>query len=208
MPSHQTIQNWLQIEAENRITNTKDTYSRYYCYDEQYLRIKGQRKHCLTLYDSLFNIPIAEEIVPKRTPIAIKNFIQKSTTNQPLISVTTDHFREYKNIIDNLGVKHQLCIFHLFKMIGDSIRKILKSKKVSNRDKINLCLYFTEIKNIFRTYNETIAIQLLKELLTKFNDIPKVLQKFITKKIIPDFQRLTHYTRDTFIPKTSNHVEN
>lgn len=207
-PSHQTIRNWLNINAKNRITNKNTVYSGYYCYDEQYLRIKGQRKFRLTLYDSILNIPIAEEIVPKRTPTAIKTFIQKSTIKQPLISITTDHFREYKNIIDDLRVKHQLCIFHLYKMIGDPVNKILRSKRISTKSKISLCLYFTEIKNIFRTYEGKIAIQRLEELLQKFNDIPKLLQKFITKKIIPDFQRLTHYTRDPLIPRTSNHVEN
>lgn len=52
------------------------------------------------------------------------------------------------------------------------------------------------------------AKQRLKELLTKFDNIQKVLQKFSTKKIIPDFQRLTHYTRNSLINRTSNHVEN
>jgi len=93
-------------------------------------------------------------------------------------------------------------------MIGDRVYKILRSKRTLNRAKISLCLYFTEIKNIFRTYNEKTTTKRLEQLLTKFHDIPKLLQKFIAKKIIPDFQRLTHYTRDPLINKTSNHVEN
>ncbi|MBZ2164910.1 hypothetical protein [Methanobacterium spitsbergense] len=93
-------------------------------------------------------------------------------------------------------------------MIGDRVYKILRSKKHHNRDKISLCLYFTEIKNIFRTYNEKTSTKRLEQLLNKFNNIPKLLQKFIAKKIILDFTRLTHYTRDPLINKTSNHVEN
>jgi hypothetical protein len=34
------------------------------------------------------------------------------------------------------------------------------------------------------------------------------LQRFITRKIIPDFTRLIHYLRDPFIARTSNHAEN
>jgi predicted RNA-binding protein len=79
--------------------------------------------YCLTLYDVLLNIPVAEEIASKRTTETIKRFIEKSTDNQPLIAITTDHFRRYKRIMDKLGVKHQLCIFHLFKMIGNSVYK-------------------------------------------------------------------------------------
>lgn len=107
-----------------------------------------------------------------------------------------------------LGVKHQLGIFHLFKMIRNSVHKILKSKKVTRQKKISLCPYFTELKNIFHTYNEETAIQRLKTLLEKFNDIPKVLQRYLNKKILPDFQRLTHFMRSTFIERTSNKVEN
>jgi transposase-like protein len=207
-PSHQTIKNWLTIDARNRITNISPVYSGYYCYDEQYIKINGTRKYRLTLYDTLLNIPVAEEIVSKRTTETIKRFIEKSTRKQPLIAITTDHFRRYKRIMDKLGVKHQLCIFHLFQMIGRAVYKILKSKKASKRDKISLCLYFTEIKEIFRTYDEETAINRLEKLLKKFSDIPRILQRYITKKIIPDFTRLTHYMRDPLISRTSNPVEN
>ena len=111
------------------IKNTERFYSGYYTYDEQFLRINGQRMYRLTLYDQIRNIPVAEQIVPKRTPQIITQFIQESTSNKPLISITTDHMPLYKNIMDNIGVKHQLCIFHLFKMIGDKAYKQLRSKK-------------------------------------------------------------------------------
>ncbi|MEG3224750.1 MAG: hypothetical protein BME94_04255 [Methanobacteriales archaeon Met13] len=207
-PSHTTIKNWLTIDAKNHIQNTPTIYSGYYCYDEQYIKLNGQRHYRLTLYDTILNIPIAEEIVPKRTTETIYNFINKSTYNQPLITITTDHFRRYKRIMDKLGVKHQLCIFHLFKMIGNNVHKILKSKKVTRDEKIRLCLYFTDIKNIFRTYNEKTAIKRLEALLEKFNDIPQVLQRYLTKKIIPDLQRLTHFMKNPLIQRTSNKVEN
>lgn len=80
-PSHQTIKNWLTINNKNMIKNTKRFYSGYYTYDEQFLRINGQRMYRLTLYDQIRNIPIAEQIVPKRTPAAITQFIQESTCN-------------------------------------------------------------------------------------------------------------------------------
>jgi len=81
-------------------------------------------------------------------------------------------------------------------MIGDKIYKILKSNKTSKNEKTRLKKYFKEIRNIFDTENEETAKTRLKQLLTKFNDIPKVLQRFITKKIIPDFTRLTQFMRD------------
>ncbi|BDZ71666.1 hypothetical protein J2743_000802 [Methanobacterium petrolearium] len=35
-----------------------------------------------------------------------------------------------------------------------------------------------------------------------------VLQRYLTNKILPDFQRLTHYMKSPFIERTSNKVEN
>jgi len=110
--------------------------------------------------------------------------------------------------MDELKVKHQLCIFHLFKMLGNKIYKLLKSKKVSKQEKIEICLYFTYIKEIFRTYNEQDAIKKLEDLLTKYRDMPNVVRQIIDKKIIPDYQRLTQFMRDPNIHRTSNTVEN
>jgi transposase-like protein len=39
--SHQTIHNWLQKTTKNQIKNINTNYSRYYCYDEQYVKING-----------------------------------------------------------------------------------------------------------------------------------------------------------------------
>ncbi|HEY0196338.1 MAG TPA: ISNCY family transposase [Methanobacterium sp.] len=208
LPSHQTIQNWLQNSVKKRIQNEISYYSGYYVYDEQYIKIKGKRHYRLTLYDFIQNIPVAEEIVLKLTEKAIYNFIKDSTHNNGFYSLTTDHMKKYKTIADDFGVIHQQCIFHLYKMIGKPIYKILKDKTVSKQDKIRLTLYFTEIKNIFRTFNEKTAIQRLETLLEKFTDIPQVLQRFITKKIIPDFQRLTQFMRHLYISRTSNPNEN
>ena len=76
-------------------------------------------------------------------------------------------------------------------MIGDDVYSILKSKEVLYRDKIKLCMYFTDIKNVFRVYDEEIAMEQFETLLNDFDAIPSVLQKRITEKIIPDSGRLT-----------------
>jgi hypothetical protein len=73
----------------------------------------------LTLYDHILNIPVTEKITPDKEYTTIKHFIQESTDNKPLIAITTDHVPKYKTIMDELGVKHQLCIFHFYKMISD-----------------------------------------------------------------------------------------
>ena len=179
LPSHQSIKNWLRIEDEKKINNKIPDYSGYYCYDEQYIKINGRKSYRLTLFDALLNIPIAEEITPKIDYTTVYSFLKSVLADKPIITITTDHKRMYKGIIEKLGALHQLCIFHLFKMIGKDVYDRLKSKVVSYRNKIKLCIYFTKIKEIFRTYDLNVAIERLNKLLDKYDDIPRVLQKWI-----------------------------
>ena len=207
-PSHQSIKNWVVIGDVKTIKNQISSYSGYYCYDEQYIKIDGKRKYRLTLFDSLLNIPVYEGIARDRAYKTVYGFLKEALEDKPLFAITTDHRREYKTIIDNLGEVHQLCIFHLSKMIGEDVYAVLRSKKASYRDKIKLCLYFTDIKNIFRTYDENVAIERLEKLLDEYDDIPRVLREYIRKKILTDFERLTLFMRDGFVSKTTNPVEN
>jgi transposase-like protein len=141
--SYQTIHNWLQTTTKNQITNIETNYSGYCCYDEQFVKINGVWMYRLTLYDHILNIPVNEKITSDKGYTTIKQFIQESTENKPLKAITTDHVPEYKNIMDELKVKHQLCIFHFYKMIGDKLYKILRSKKTSEDEK-------NKIKDIFQ----------------------------------------------------------
>src|SRR5665648_1181887 len=206
--SYQTIHNWLQKTTKNQIKNIKTCYSGYYCYDEQYVKINGTWMYRLTLYDHILNIPVTEKITPNKGYTTIKHLIQESTENKPLISITTDHVPKYKTIMDELGVKHQLCIFHFYKMIGDKLYKLLRSKKTSEDEKTRLKKYFKEIRQIFDTTNYETATKHLKELLSCFDDIPRILKRFITKNILPNLNRLTQFMHNPKISRTSNYVEN
>jgi hypothetical protein len=87
------------------------------------------------------------------------------------------------------GAKHQLCIFHLFKLIGTDVYAVLKSNRASYRDKIKLCRYFTEIKNVFRTYDLRGAQERLERVLDEYDDIPVVLRKLIySEEATPRFR--------------------
>jgi hypothetical protein len=206
--SYQTIRNWVQTTTKNHISNIEANYSGYYCYDEQYVKINGVWMYRLTLFDHILNIPVNEKIAPDKGYTTILQFIQESTKNKPLKSITTDHVPEYKNIMDELNIKHQLCIFHLYKMIGDKLYILLRSKKTSEDEKTRLTLYFKEIREIFDTTNYETSLNLLDKLLSNLDDIPTFLRRFIIKKILPNFNRLTQSMRDHKIARTSNQIEN
>jgi transposase-like protein/DNA-directed RNA polymerase subunit RPC12/RpoP len=165
--SYQTIHNWQQIITKNQIQNIETSYSGYYCYDEQYVKINGVWMYRLTLFDHILNIPVSEEIAPDKKYNTIKQFILESTNNKPLIAITTDHVPEYKNIMDELNVKHQLCIFHFYKMIGDELYKLLRSKKTSDDEK-------NKIEQIFQRNKKNIRYKQLQNRNKRFRRIIKM----------------------------------
>jgi len=73
--SHQTIHNWMQTTTENHISNIETNYSGYYCYDEQYVIIKGIWMYRLILFDQILNIPVYEKISPDKKYTTIIQFI-------------------------------------------------------------------------------------------------------------------------------------
>jgi len=83
-----------------------------------------------------------------------------------------------------------------------------KEKQIHyNQKKIEICRILTKLKNLFWTYNEEESLKRFETLLNKSDELIIVLRTYIHKKIIPEFQRLTNYTRNNFIPRTSNQAE-
>jgi len=131
--SHQTIKNWANRNHEETINNEKFEYSGYYLYDEQFLRLNGVRHYRLTLFDAILNIPVSERIVRRRMPKNTKKFILDSTENKPFICLTTDLFPMYRNVANEIKVKHQLCTFHLFQTINHKLKVIVEKIRLMER---------------------------------------------------------------------------
>lgn len=113
----------------------------------------------------------------------------------------------YTNLIPELGCIHQLCIFHLIQMAGKKVFPKLNSKIKPKREKIEYALYFTEIKNIFRTTDIKQTMERFEDLYSKIDRIPKDLKK-IVEKIQKDFLKLTEHFINPGIASTSNAAEN
>lgn len=206
--SHQTIKNWTNKNHEEKIENNKYDYSGYYLYDEQFLRLNGVRHYRLTLFDSVLNIPVAEKIVRHRIPENTKKFIQETTHDKPFKCLTTDLFPMYRNVADELGVKHQLCTFHLFKTINHKIKTYCRRNKINVKEKERIYKNADELKNCFRQNTSKEAIEKFKNYLKNYHSIPEVLRQFIHKHVLNHFKRYIEYLDDENIEKTSNKVEN
>ena len=133
--SHQTIKNWSNKNHKETINNEKFEYSGYYLYDEQFLRLNEVRHYRLTLFDAILNVPVSKRIVRRRILKNTKKFILDSTKNKPLICLTTDLFPMYRNVADEIGVNHQLCIFHLFQTINHKLKVYCRRNKINKKQR-------------------------------------------------------------------------
>ena len=206
--SHQTIRNWSNQNHEETISNEEFEYSGYYLYDEQFLRLNGVRHYRLTLYDAILNVPVSERIVRRRIPKNTKKFILYSTANKPFICLTTDLFPMYRNVADEIGVKHQLCTFHLFQTINHKLKVYCRRNKINGKARDHIYENANELKNCFRQNSKQEAIEQFKQYLQNYRAIPVVLKDFIRKHIIMHFHRYVEHLDDENIEKTSNKVEN
>jgi len=207
-PSPQSIKNWLKETVFKKKKESKTIYSGYYNYDEQYVKINGQWMYRLALFDIKNNILVKEKIEEKLNPQTVKSFLKELKDKIPIIAITTDHKPYYRNIMDELNIKHQLCIFHFKKEINTKIKKIKRKKQLQKEDLNKIIKYKELIFQIvdFKTYND--AKNLYKKLLSEINEIPMIFRKIIKKKFVSNFKLYVNHLNDKNISKTSNKIEN
>jgi len=163
----------------------------------------------LAVFDPISNVPISEEIAANIEYNTIYGFLEEAFREKPLFAVTTDHRRGYKEIMDDRGAKHPLCIFRLFKLIGADVYAVLKSNRASYRDKIKLCLISLRLRT---SSGRTICGVLKSDWSGCWTNMTIFLsfceERYIRKKLLQDFERLTLFMRDGLVSRTTNPVEN
>jgi hypothetical protein len=125
--SQQTIENWI-LGYKNQNKEFKNLYSGYYIFDVEWIKIKGIWNYRFTLFDSKQNIIVADEIYSKENSKNIRKFLWQNTRNKNKIAITSDLDEKYKPIIEELGFKHQWCLFHTLKNFNKTINKHIKKK--------------------------------------------------------------------------------
>lgn len=77
---------------------------------------------------------INDELIPKSkfNKEYIEKFLKQSASEIKLNIIITDGHSSYKEIIEKLGVKHQLCTFHLMHNLMTGLNPILQRKKPKN----------------------------------------------------------------------------
>ena len=71
----------------------------------------------LALIDAINNLPINELLIEKEDfdKNTVESFLESSLSGLPQEALITDGASMYYAIIDKIGIKHQLCIFHIIK---------------------------------------------------------------------------------------------
>ena len=147
-PSHQTIEDWLFADMPTF------SYSGFFTYDEQVVKIKGKKAFRLTLFDAILNIPVAEEITYKLSAKRVKRFLKKNLKGHIVYSITTDDRKWYREIIKGLKAIHQLCGFHFVKRVTKDAEYYLKLKSLSDAEKIRITVLVSAIREVFRSVTE------------------------------------------------------
>ena len=205
--SYQTIENIiLSFKKEFKVQNW--TYSGYYLFDSLWVKINGQWKYILTLFDIKMNTIINYKIVNSESSKTIYSFLNESTRNQNRKYIVTDLKSEYRDAIQKLGFKHQFCLFHTKQKINRDINNYLKQNKLNFEEESKI----KELKQlIFEILNcETIeeAKNHRDQLISKNNDFPPIIKQILWKFIIPYFKNLTYHLESNFLESTSNKIEN
>jgi len=199
-PSHQTIESWLFADMP------KFSYSGYYCYDEQVVRINGVKAYRMTLFDVRLNVPVAEDITYKLDAEHVKAFLKKWLKGHVVYSITTDDRKWYREIIKDLKAIHQLCGFHFLKRVTEDAEWYFKRKSVSDAEKIRIAVCVSLIREVFRSFTEREFLEKLETVYAMKDAAPSRIKKHI-EKLVEDVDLYTNHLLNPYIPKTSNHAE-
>ena len=205
--SHQTIENWI-LEYENQNKECKDSYSGYYIFDVEWVKIKGVWNYRFTLFDSKQNIIIADKIYSKENSKNIWEFLEQNTRNINKISITTDLDEKYKPIIEKLEFKHQWCLFHALKNFNKIIKKYIKENKLNKKEIEEIQKEKLELFSLFESKSFKKARNKLNEIFNRINDYSKVIQLIICDSLMPYFKTFFAFLEDENIERTSNKIEN
>ena len=92
----------------------------------------------------------------------VEAFLDSSLENLPKEALITDGAPAYPEIVDEMGMKHQLCVFHIlnnhhsktFKSIGKVSRRIKTIDKTIPSNKTTIEMIKNEIRNNKLTENK------------------------------------------------------
>jgi len=228
-PSRQRINEWIvdeiaDPEASQKSTehgkvvmNDLPTYSGIYTYDEQYIDIDHGDAYRLTVYDSLMQAPVAEQVVDSLKKDVISEFLTTALADKPIYAVTTDGRSDYAEIVEDdlselvaeeCDVAHYRCLFHFLCNITDALSQELESVRHTQKRKIRMAVVTSELKQALRAQSYPTAVRRFEEVLdeAKLKPLPSKLEGYVCD-VMNQFDTYVGHLRDEWLPSTTNDCE-
>jgi hypothetical protein len=127
---------YAEINAE--LERLGITPSGVYHYDEQYTFINRHLYLRLAILDTNTIMPIAKDLIISDdfNKEYVRDFLNKNLKDLPLKGMVTDGLNYYPELIDELGVPHQICVFHKMQNFMTLIYKIINKNdfKIKRRE--------------------------------------------------------------------------
>jgi transposase-like protein len=235
--SHETVRKSGLILNDTYFTCDIDELSGYYGYDEQWVKINGEKwKYRYVLFDLIYDKPIAEAIYDNIKTDTIREFIENTIPHHKRTLIITDLKDEYDSLMSNLGFEHQYCTFHLIKNINKKIKEYLNEtkskieKKIKKTDpKLNKKQIGAKVEKELKILKEEInlfkgifldlfkyesyedALQYVERLKYILDDFPDFLAKYLKREFFPKYKKFLTYLKEPHkgkIGSTNNKTEN
>lgn len=200
-PSHEIIRQWVNEVGEEYWQNKVVTPgSGIYCYDEQYLRIRGTKYYRLSLVDAITTETVNEKVVKDLTKDNIKDFLIISLKGKKILAVVSDGDSQYDNILKEIArelklqekILHQLCTFHALKNSSSAIHDAIRDIK---RRKLG---YTTDYRNLKNTIKLVFNLDNKKAMKKYMARLPENHQKAFLKVIHEEGKTLKEKARRIF----------
>lgn len=206
--SPQTVKNWLGKHPKMGKIKENEGLSGYCGYDEQYVNISKKWLYRMALFDVNSKTLIHEDIKVNMTSEDIKSFLEEAMEFVEVKSITTDMRPQYKEIIDSLGVKHQICIWHFKLDMRKAVKKVKKENNLTEKEIGMIYAYLDQMFQIVDSETYEDAIRDFQWFLLDLYDVPEPFMHVIENKFIKNIDRLLNYLLDENIPRTNNATEN
>ena len=228
-PSRQRINEWIgdaigdpdrhrkPTEYGKIVMNELPTYSGVYTYDEQYIEIDHGNAYRLTVYDSLMQAPVAEQVVSSLENEVVSEFLTTALADKPIFAVTTDGRSDYAEIVEDelgelvaqeSGVAHYRCVFHFLSNITDALSRELESVRHSQQRKVRMAVVTSEFKQALRARSYPAAVRRFEQVLqaAKLKPLPPKVEGYV-RDVMEQFDTYVGHLQDEWLPSTTNDCE-
>ena len=207
-PSDQQLSNWTTEDTREIVENDLPQYSGIYTYDEQYLRIDGERAYRFTLYDDLMDVPVGERVADRLTKDTVRDFLTKLLDDKPAYVITTDGRDEYAEIVeDDVDAFHHRCYFHFLRNAEKKLRNtVFRSVRHSDAEKLHAAIVWSEFKSVFAARSYSAALRRFEAVLDKVEHLPSTVRTYV-EEVMENFDKFALHLQDEWVPSTTNDCE-